>query len=83
MLDDSYSMRSDNRWTNLKKCVDKFIDDLTGNKDCHISIIIYNNTSRIVISNAVPTAALKQKVVYKGGMTDYNKPLKDCINICK
>ena len=88
MLDDSYSMGGENRnyntkWKDLKKCVDKFIDEITNNQNCHISVIIYNSTSRIVISNAVPGKSLKSLVKFRGGGTNFGNPLMDCIQLCK
>jgi uncharacterized protein YegL len=85
MLDDSYSMQG-KAWSDLKTCVDSFIDSLASAAgDDRLSVIVYNSGSRIVFQNQKieNTPALKQKISFVGGGTNFDAPLGNAASICQ
>lgn len=86
MLDASGSM-SGSLWNDLYKCVCSFIDKLATSSESkessRISVIVYDNNSRIVFKNQKPDQTLKSKISYTCGGTDFEKPLINAHSICE
>lgn len=85
ILDDSGSMCG-KPWNDLKAAADQFLRTLSNSREAatsKVSCVIYNDQSRIVFQNEVPSLSLQAKIQYKGGMTEYAPALRHARTICQ
>lgn len=54
-----------------------------GGRSSRVSVITYDDISRVVIENEAPSVALMSRIQYMGHGTNFEKPLRDAYRLAK
>lgn len=76
-----------NPWSSLLTSVKGFLKALSDgadtSQDVKVSIIGYDDVSRVLYENVSPQEDLVKKIDYTGGSTDFELPLADAFKVAK